>query len=324
MGGLIGALSGGGLTAAEIQGVARGLRFPRWFILGGLLPFESTFSPTMVQLAGNLEELPTPLTVGAVRLLENRHESLHLSGQIRSTRVVPVDSLRDRRDVHVVDASREAGLGEQRDDGRRRNVAPAIHVVNHAPTGSENPQEAAQVRHIMIVPLTPVETQRVDHEDGVHMLVGEIVKRGVARPVAEAEDDTARGRVHVWQPPLDERDSFCIDIGGVDRAVRSDRLCGAERKPAVPHPDLGHDRPRLESQVSEDRLSHNIDGRRCVLVGSGCRRVPSRGPGERERLCAADWRARSAAYRKQIRTQKFRYAVGSHRRERRVRGSCQA
>ena len=92
MGGLIGALSASGLTAVEIREVARGFRFPRWFIPGGLLPFEAIFPSAMAHLSGNFEELPTPLIVTAVDLEEGSQVILHTGPvlpAVRATCTVP-------------------------------------------------------------------------------------------------------------------------------------------------------------------------------------------------------------------------------------------
>ncbi len=46
MGGLVGALSATGLKARDIAEIARGFRFPRWFLPGALLDWRSLFAPT--------------------------------------------------------------------------------------------------------------------------------------------------------------------------------------------------------------------------------------------------------------------------------------
>lgn len=45
MGGIIGALAAAGFTAREIAEVARGFRFPWWFLPGGFLRWETIFGP---------------------------------------------------------------------------------------------------------------------------------------------------------------------------------------------------------------------------------------------------------------------------------------
>jgi NTE family protein len=47
MGGLIAALWAAGLDAAKIRGVARGFRFPRWFVPGGLVAWDRIFAPAV-------------------------------------------------------------------------------------------------------------------------------------------------------------------------------------------------------------------------------------------------------------------------------------
>lgn len=78
MGGLVGALSAAGLGAYDIAEAARGFRFPRWFIPGGLVAWDAVFRtavPTLSELA--FERLATPLVVTAVDLEEGSEVILH-------------------------------------------------------------------------------------------------------------------------------------------------------------------------------------------------------------------------------------------------------
>lgn len=68
MGGLVGALSAAGLNAADIAELARGFRFPRWFLPGAQLDWPSLFAPAVPALPGAFDELKTPLAVTAVDL----------------------------------------------------------------------------------------------------------------------------------------------------------------------------------------------------------------------------------------------------------------
>ena len=77
MGGLIGALSASGMPAREIEDVARGFRFPRWFIPGGLLRWASLFGPATSILSGTFERLAIPLALTAVDLEEGTQVVLH-------------------------------------------------------------------------------------------------------------------------------------------------------------------------------------------------------------------------------------------------------
>lgn len=92
MGGLIGALSAGGLRAREIVEVARGFHFPRWFLPGGLLQFDDLFRSALRHLSGTFEELATPLVVTAVDLEAGSQVILHtgrLLPAVRATCTVP-------------------------------------------------------------------------------------------------------------------------------------------------------------------------------------------------------------------------------------------
>lgn len=92
MGGLIGALSASGLIAAEIADVARGFRFPRWFLPGGVLQWDSLFRPAVQVLSESFEQLSTPLAVTAIDL-EAGSQVVLFSGPllpaIRATCAVP-------------------------------------------------------------------------------------------------------------------------------------------------------------------------------------------------------------------------------------------
>jgi len=58
MGGLIGGLSAAGLEARDLGEVARGFRFPRWFIPGGIVKWDTVFAPAVpILTARSFEEL---------------------------------------------------------------------------------------------------------------------------------------------------------------------------------------------------------------------------------------------------------------------------
>lgn len=93
MGGLIAALSAQGLEAAEILELARGFRFPTWFIPGGLVTWDRVFRPVVPVLAGaRFEALKQPLAVVAVDLESGRRVVLHegeVLPAVRATCAVP-------------------------------------------------------------------------------------------------------------------------------------------------------------------------------------------------------------------------------------------
>lgn len=73
MGGLIGALWAAGLTPGEIQTLARGFRFPRWFLPGGLVAWERVFGPAAAVLRScRFETLPRGVAVVAADLESGR------------------------------------------------------------------------------------------------------------------------------------------------------------------------------------------------------------------------------------------------------------
>lgn len=93
MGGLIAALSAAGLRAREIADLARGFRFPRWFILGSFVDWDTVFAPAVSVLGGqSFEALDLPLFVTAVDLEAGTQVILH-SGRVlpalRATCAVP-------------------------------------------------------------------------------------------------------------------------------------------------------------------------------------------------------------------------------------------
>lgn len=69
IGGLIAALWAAGISARKIAELARGFRFPRWFIPGGIVAWETIFRP-VVQILEPLsfEELAIPLRITTVDL----------------------------------------------------------------------------------------------------------------------------------------------------------------------------------------------------------------------------------------------------------------
>ncbi len=93
MGGLIGALFAAGLPAREIADLARGFRFPRWFIPGGLLDWDRVFSSARRTLSGvTFEDLNIRLALTATDLESGRqvvlHKGLVLPG-VQATCAVP-------------------------------------------------------------------------------------------------------------------------------------------------------------------------------------------------------------------------------------------
>jgi NTE family protein len=92
MGGLIGALRGSGLAAEDLTEVARSFRFPRWFLPGGILGWESLFPSAASRLAGTFEELSPRLAIAALDLEEGGQVVLHsgpLLPAVRATCAVP-------------------------------------------------------------------------------------------------------------------------------------------------------------------------------------------------------------------------------------------
>jgi len=92
MGGLIGALSASGLRASEIADVARGFRFPRWFLPGGILKWDSLFGAAMETLPRTFEELKKALLISAVDLEQGSQVVLFsgdLGPAVRATCAVP-------------------------------------------------------------------------------------------------------------------------------------------------------------------------------------------------------------------------------------------
>jgi NTE family protein len=77
MGGLIGALSAAGLAAREIIEIARGFRFPQWFLPGGILRWDFLFPTVAPILSGTFDQLRTPLVVTAVDLETGSQVVLH-------------------------------------------------------------------------------------------------------------------------------------------------------------------------------------------------------------------------------------------------------
>ena len=93
MGGLIGALAAAGLRARDIAEVAQGFGFPRWFLPGGTVEWDSIFKsavPVLSQLS--FERLTTPLVVTAVDLEAGSQVILHAGPvlpAVRATCAVP-------------------------------------------------------------------------------------------------------------------------------------------------------------------------------------------------------------------------------------------
>jgi len=93
MGGLIGALSAAGLRARDIAEVARSFRFPRWFIPGFIVDWDTVFAHAVPILTPrSFEDLDVPLVVTAVDLEEGTQVILHAGPvlpAVRATCTVP-------------------------------------------------------------------------------------------------------------------------------------------------------------------------------------------------------------------------------------------
>jgi len=77
MGGLIGALSATGLLARDVAEIAGSFRFPRWFLPGGVLDWNSLFASSIPPLSCAFEHLTIPLAVTAVDLEAGTQVILH-------------------------------------------------------------------------------------------------------------------------------------------------------------------------------------------------------------------------------------------------------
>jgi NTE family protein len=93
MGGVVAALSAAGQPADRILELARGFRFPRWFIPGGLVTWNRIFAPAARALVGlSFGQLALPVAVIAVDLEAGRQVVLHegpLLPALRATCAVP-------------------------------------------------------------------------------------------------------------------------------------------------------------------------------------------------------------------------------------------
>lgn len=81
MGGLIGAMTASGLRSNEITDIARGFRFPRWFLPGGLLDWNSLFGTAICELPATFEALKKRLLITAVDLEQGNQVVLY-SGEL--------------------------------------------------------------------------------------------------------------------------------------------------------------------------------------------------------------------------------------------------
>lgn len=93
IGGLLAALSACGIAATDIVEIARGFRFPRYFIPGRILGWHQIF-PTAVPLLENRDfgNLTTPLLISAVDLQRGEEVVLHagpILPAVRATCAVP-------------------------------------------------------------------------------------------------------------------------------------------------------------------------------------------------------------------------------------------
>lgn len=93
MGGVIGALSAAGLRAEEILAVARRFRFPKLFVPGRIIQWDTVFPSAAAALEGlTFEELRTPLLVTAVDVQAGRQVILDrgsVPDAVRATCAVP-------------------------------------------------------------------------------------------------------------------------------------------------------------------------------------------------------------------------------------------
>ena len=93
MGGLVSALWAAGLRAGEIAELAHGFRFPRWFVPGAIVRWETIFPPAARVLGPlSFEELSIPLRITAVDLEEGLPVVLDhgaLLPAVRATCAVP-------------------------------------------------------------------------------------------------------------------------------------------------------------------------------------------------------------------------------------------
>jgi len=92
MGGLIGALRASGWASGDVAEIARSFRFPRWFLPGGVLGWDSLFASSVSRLSGTFEQLKIPLAVTAVDLEAGAQVVLHtgpLLPAVQATCTVP-------------------------------------------------------------------------------------------------------------------------------------------------------------------------------------------------------------------------------------------
>lgn len=93
MGGVVAALAAAGHSSSEIHELSRSIRFPRWFIPGGLVTWDRIFGKVGRALAGHtFESLERPLAVVSVDLEAGRQVVHHLGPLVpalRATCAVP-------------------------------------------------------------------------------------------------------------------------------------------------------------------------------------------------------------------------------------------
>lgn len=93
MGGLVGALWAAGLNARDIETLARGFHFPRWFVPGSIVRWERVFRPAVPFLRDHrFESLPRGLAVVAADLETGRRVVLNqgpVLPAVRATCAVP-------------------------------------------------------------------------------------------------------------------------------------------------------------------------------------------------------------------------------------------
>lgn len=93
MGGLVAALWAAGVDARGLREAARGFRFPRWFVPGGLVAWDRIFAPAVPHLEGaTFESLKTLLAMVAVDVESGRIVVLHEGAvlpAVRATCAIP-------------------------------------------------------------------------------------------------------------------------------------------------------------------------------------------------------------------------------------------
>ncbi len=119
MGGVVAALSAAGQPADRILELARGFRFPRWFIPGGPVTWDRIFAPAARALMGlSFDQLALPVAVVAVDLEAGRQAMLHegplLPALRRALRDVKTGAARSERLTLQIDPVCETVVSPRR------------------------------------------------------------------------------------------------------------------------------------------------------------------------------------------------------------------